>query len=507
MRVPAQPIDLSWFTPLPPARNGIADYSGMLLQEIARLMPCICYCENSLAEAPASVEVRDPTQAFRHLTDQSLILHQIGNNRDHVFVLDALRSFGGVTSLHDLSLLYVHELGTSNLAELYGRMQSPARMLGTTYARHWKEAGVKTAANYILFDMVGEVLSRSSSVIVHSQYARRKLMAVHGEEVGAKIAVIPHFAKKIAMSGSRQARREIGIDPDDLLILTSGFATKAKRFDWLVEALGRLREQGHRFRWIHAGEERPAEYALTQAVRRQPSLAECFEVTGYLTDDKLDGYIAASDIVANLRFPSVGESSGTLARAFSAGRCCIVSDTAAYAEIPRDVVVHVPVFETVNALVRALDQLLRDRALREAFGDRARHFARRFLGIETVAKSYVEVLASSYVQRAKRENDKLGIRKSPRAGTSMPTRLDYDVGHEPPDLTSALGPEGRDFELSLWFSSAERFAAMVMQQPALVDSIVGPHVEIDSVKFIATAAGHLAENGRLGLCVAGRACG
>ena len=106
-----------------------------------------------------------------------------------------------------------------------------------------------------------------------------------------------------------------------------------------------MREQGHRFRWIHAGEERPTEYPLTQAVRGHPGLAECFEVTGYLTDDKLDRYIAASDIVVNLRFPSVGESSGTLARAFSAGRCCIVSDTAAYAEIPRDVVVHVPVFE------------------------------------------------------------------------------------------------------------------------------------------------------------------
>ena len=218
--MPAQPIDLSWFTPLPPARNGIADYSGMLLQEIARLIPCVCYCENSLAETPASVEVRDPAQAFRHLTEQSPILHQIGNNRDHVFVLDALRSFGGVTSLHDLSLLHVHELGTPNLADLYGRMQSPARVLGKTYARHWKEAGVKTAANYILFDMVGEVLSRSSSVIVHSQYARKKLMAVHGDDVGAKIAVIPHFAKKMPISASQagapRARRRSGrsADPD-----------------------------------------------------------------------------------------------------------------------------------------------------------------------------------------------------------------------------------------------------------------------------------------------------
>ena len=42
-------------------------------------------------------------------------------------------------------------------------------------------------------------------------------------------------------------------------------------------------------------------------------------VTGYLGEADLDGYILASDILVNLRFPSVGESSGTLARAFAAG--------------------------------------------------------------------------------------------------------------------------------------------------------------------------------------------
>jgi glycosyltransferase involved in cell wall biosynthesis len=506
--VPAQSIDLSWFTPLPPARNGIADYSGMLLEEIAKLMPCICYSETPLAEAPAGVELRDPQQAFRHLTAASPILHQIGNNRDHVFVLDALRCFGGVTSLHDLSLLYVHELGAANLADLYGQMQQPARALGSTYARHWKQAGLKTAANYLLFDMVGQVLSRSLSVIVHSQYARNKLIAVHGREYESKIAVIPHFAKQMAIASSREARQELGIDPDETLILTSGFATKAKRFDWLVEALGSMRAQGHRFRWIHAGEERPAEYALSAAVKARPGLADCFELTGYLSDDKLDGYIVASDIVVNLRFPSVGESSGTLARAFSAGRCCIVNDTAAYAEIPRDVVVHVPVFDTVGALVRALVPLLDDRALRESFGDRARQYARRFLTIKTVAKSYVEVIASSYVQRALHRTDhSKSCKPQSLAAASTPIRLDFDVADGLPDLTVSLAPTGSGFELTLWFSSPEHFADVTMRQSAWVNSIVGPHVEIENVKFVSAEHQTARQAGRLGLSIAGRACG
>ena len=501
--LPEQYSGLSWFTPLPPARNGVADYAGMLLQEIAKLTPCICYCEDPLAEIPMGVEVRDPLQAFRYLTAHSPILYQIGNNRGHIFALNALRHFGGVTSLHDLSLLYVNELGTPKLADLYGRMQSPARALGATYARHWKEAGVKTAANYILFDMLGEVLSRSLSIIVHSQYARKKLIAVHGEAVAPKITVIPHFAKKLDVTTSRQARRELGIDPSEMLLLTSGFATRAKRFDWLIEALDLLRQRGQRFRWVHAGEERPAEYALTQAVRARPGLAECCEVTGYLTDDKLDCYIAAADIVLNLRFPSVGESSGTLARAFSAGRCCIVSDTAAYSEIPREVVVHVPVLDTVGALVRALDHLLSDKALRDTFGGRARQFARRFLQIETAAKSYIEVVTASYADSAQRTSGNWLGSMQP----AMPIRLDFEVESELPDLSTALGPRANDFELTLWFTSTEHFATVTMQQPSLINSMVGPHVAIDNVKFIAAECDDDKESSRLGVRVAGRACG
>jgi len=239
------------------------------------------------------------------------------------------------------------------------------------------------------------------------------VIAVHGDAASAKITVIPHFAKSLSVT-SQQARDELGIEPNDILVLTSGFATKVKRFDWLIEALDQLRQIGHRFRWIHAGEERPDEFALTEMIRARPWLSECCDVTGYLTDYQLDRYIAAADIVVNLRFPSVGESSGTLARAFSAGRCCVVNDTAAYAEIPRDAVVHMPVFDTAPALVRALDQLLSDQELRNTFGHRAREFARNALSIESVAKRFVDVITASFPHRTYTSRVKAAGRQWPR---------------------------------------------------------------------------------------------
>ncbi|AMJ61158.1 glycosyltransferase family 4 protein [Bosea sp. PAMC 26642] len=469
---------LNWFTPLPPARNGIADYSAMLLEEMVRIVPCACYSQEPLPDLPDGVELRDPRQSFRHFGPQSAVLHQIGNNGGHIFVLEALRRHGGVVSLHDLSLLYLYELASPRLESILRHMQNPARELGETYARHWKEDGVKTAANYILFDMVGEVLKLSRSVIVHSEYARRKLAAVHGAQAASKISVIPHFAPKLKVTDHEAARAALGIAPDEILILTSGFATKVKRFDWLVDALHKLRQQGRAFRWIHAGEERPSEYDLGAAIAARPGLGEVSKITGYIAEDMLDTHIVAADIVVNLRFPSVGESSGTLARAFSAGRCCVVNDTAAYAEIPRDIAVQIPVFDTVEALVRALAGLIDSREIRETFGERARLFAQTTLSLPSVARRYLDVIEASYAEQPTISSEP--ARPRPAA------KIAIDIDGQVPALPALFGQSPGPFELILWFSSADQFASEALRQPSFLRRALGPHLAIESVRFVAS---------------------
>ena len=60
--------------------------------------------------------------------------------------------------------------------------------------------------------------------------------------------------------------------------------------------------------------------------------------------ERVRGLIAAADIVLNLRYPTVGETSGTLLRALGLGRAVLVSDVgAASPNFPDDVCLKVPV--------------------------------------------------------------------------------------------------------------------------------------------------------------------
>src|SRR5207302_9663109 len=80
--------------------------------------------------------------------------------------------------------------------------------------------------------------------------------------------------------------------------------------------------------------------------------------TGYVEDAEFAAHFAAVDRLVNLRYPSAGETSGTLIRAFEAGKPVAVSDYAQFAELPDDCVVKIPFGEREVELLA--DFFLRD---------------------------------------------------------------------------------------------------------------------------------------------------
>jgi hypothetical protein len=281
-----------------------------------------------------------------------------------------------------------------------------------------------------------------------------------------------------------------------------------------MEALAGLRRRGVTFRWIHAGEERPSEYRLREAIDAHPGLRDVSTITGYVTEADLDAYIAAADLVVNLRFPSVGESSGTMARALSAGRCCIVSDTAAYAELPRDSAVHVPIIGAVPALACAIDGLVRNAGLRAAFGMQAARYAQNVLAPRTVARQYADFIDSTESLRKARARSRK--RTSAVRNSAVPLQT-IEVEHADALPAPALRQRFKDaagpFEALLWFSTVDEAARYSLANADVLRCLFGPHVAIDNVRFVnrkrfpGNGAARGAPAIEVGLSVLGRAHG
>jgi len=111
--------------------------------------------------------------------------------------------------------------------------------------------------------------------------------------------------------------------------------------------------------------------------------------SGYVEEEDFAAYFAAVDRLVNLRYPSAGETSGTLIRAFEAGKPVAVSDYAQFAELPDDCVVKIPfgdreVDELADFLVRDLPDP----------SEAQRKWLEENANIEKTVEGYLEALAS-----------------------------------------------------------------------------------------------------------------
>jgi glycosyltransferase involved in cell wall biosynthesis len=466
---------LSVFSPLPPEQNGIADYTFHLLRPLSDLYDCAAFVEDVHAIAPNGVAVRESLQAFRYLSPESRILHQIGNNPGHVFVLEALRKWGGVTTLHDQNLHYLYEVAGTDRATMARRMTATSATMGAAYAAHWHESTIKTKANYVLFDMLDEVLSTSAAVIVHSEFAKRRLALLYRPDRCQNVVVVPHLALPFRGADAAEAALRLNIPEGKPLIVSSGFATSAKRFDWLVAALNEIASRGVEYFWVHAGKERPEEFALSALLDRYPQVKRRCHITGYLTEEDLNTHISACDILINLRFPSVGESSGTLSRAMSAGKCCLVSDTAAYADLPREAVAHVPISNPVPSLVERLEALLIDPIARAKIGRAAQRLADTDWAPAVIAAAYENVIEASR---------RVAAPSAPRAQNSdMSISLALTAQTTRSEIGRALALRTGIVEVVFVAESLDALVSLSLDTPRLLAKLMPTGFEIQSLRL------------------------
>jgi SAM-dependent methyltransferase len=177
------------------------------------------------------------------------------------------------------------------------------------------------------------------------------------------------------------------------LIGSFGFLKPYKRIAESLRAFKRLLKVQPNVKMILVGEPHP-ELPLDQRIHSL-ELSASVRVMGFTEIDDFVGYLAACDIILNLRFPTVGESSGTLLRSLGLGKAVLVSNVGSFAEYPDEICLKVPVdateedslFEYVNLIVTRPD-------LRKALGERARRWVSQECNWNLIAQRYTLFLQS-----------------------------------------------------------------------------------------------------------------
>lgn len=400
---------LAWVSPLPPTPSGIGDYSADLLPEIAQRVPTTAFTTEPQWRPDSAVEeleVRPFEQLEGALAEDSELIavyHQ-GNNVFHEFVYDLSMRFPGVLVLHDVVLHHLL-LDRANRTREWEHFREPLKeqyqdLAPTLYdARRTK---IATDLDKFLFPLSGPLMRRSLLTVVHSDYARE---IARMEFPGGVFQVIPHHPGRppdLLPYSPEQIRSDLGIDAASLFIGSFGYVTIPKQVDLLLEAFAEFLGQEGEGDLVVVGSDEQGGRMGARA--RELEIDHRVRFTGYLPRQEFYSYLNAVDVVVALRYPSAGETSGTLSRALSMGCCLLVGDCGSSAEIPSGACVQVPLHgeangEPVHELARSLRRLADRPGLRRAIGESARRFAATELSLRRCARLYVEAAASASVLR------------------------------------------------------------------------------------------------------------
>ncbi len=366
---------VAFFSPLPPAKSGIADYSAALLDHLTRIAQV-----DSIGEPPAAF---DPSR-------YDVCLYQIGNNPYHDFVYQAALEHPGVVVLHEANLHHLIAYRTIQQGDWDAYLREVEFNAGPE-ALEYARAYVSTRQRGPQYEipMLRAILDRSRGVIVHSDAVGSVV-----RELGftGPIGKIPHGSWLIEPD-RMPYRAKLGLSADAPLIGVFGFLKPYKRIAESLRAFRRLTPLVPEARLILVGEAHP-ELPLASMLRSMNLSAHARHLD-FVPMEDFNGYIGACDIVLNLRYPTVGESSGTLQRAMGMGKAVVVSNIGSFSEYPDEICLKAPVGADEEEHLFEFMNLLTSRPeVGRALGVRARAWVERECSWSTVAGRYRDFLAS-----------------------------------------------------------------------------------------------------------------
>ncbi|MGQ8367485.1 glycosyltransferase family 4 protein [Glaciecola sp. 1036] len=386
------------FCPLPPKPNGIADYLAEQLPYFCREIKVNVVVENSHPTPvgiPLSVSIVRLEQYLWGKEKFSKIPHiyHVGNNPDTTYMLPVLLSRPGLVVIHDLNLHYLIDL--TNLSK--GDKDGYTLALFNNYG----EAGARLGSQLKKFGWKGQfmphelmmnasIVNAAERIIVHSEYSANKIRALGHTNV----KVVPHHlspaVRQYQTKLKMRYRGEQGIPGDKFVITSLGFIAKAKQIKAVLTALMELKQKGYDFVYILAGQCKPHEYDVYQDIA-DSGLQENVLITGFLEEDQFFKHLVASDLIINLRYPSGGETSGTLTRAMGMGLCCIVVDIGPFSELPNDCAVKlVWNSDFAEALQESIKQLMDNPQKRTMIGLNAKKWTAANQNINLTTTAYME---------------------------------------------------------------------------------------------------------------------
>jgi glycosyltransferase involved in cell wall biosynthesis len=364
---------VAWFSPLPPARSGVATVSADLLARLDAELAIDRFVDGGLAGGPRVFDAHDFVWKQRR-DPYDVVVYQLGNAACHDYMWAYLARYPGLVVLHDPQL---HHARARQLLKRQ-RFDDYRREFWYDHPeapRDFVEYAVEGLGGpiYYYWSMLRVVMDTARLVAVHNARVAADLAA---EFPGTRIEAIhlghPSAPADPDPAARARVRSAIGAAAASVVFAAFGKVTPEKRVAAMLRAMAALVHEGRDEHLLLAGD--ADDYPALAGEIAAHRLAARVHVIGHLADDQVPCYLAAADVCLSLRWPTALETSASWLHGLAAGLPTVITDLAHLVDIPSSVALRVDVMDEERTLLDAMRTLASDEALRGRIGRAGRTY-------------------------------------------------------------------------------------------------------------------------------------
>lgn len=361
-------------SPLPPVKSGISEYSERLLEELIKFYDITLYIDDY------DIESRVIDNRFKVLTagenevdfdSYDYLVYNMGNNPSgHEYCYADAINHPGLVILHDLSIYFLYSSFHQHAKDLYSSIYDT---FGPEYFKEIREdfsaanqvgsgADINLVSRYKFFD---ELVNSGNRIMVHSENSFLEIHAKYPEVNVRKIPMIRQMEESFHPMNRKTLLLMYGIPQDAVLVAAFGHIVDTKKNRLSCEVIKKLADKSQKIVYVMVGDGTECDDLVDNKV--------IFKL-GYTELSVFNSFIYHSDIILNLRYPSMGETSAAVLRIMELGKTVIVNDDAWFSELPDTCVKKIPVSNMEYHLEKALQEMIENKEYRDSFGRNAKKY-------------------------------------------------------------------------------------------------------------------------------------
>jgi glycosyltransferase involved in cell wall biosynthesis len=424
-------MKLNWFSPLLPAKSGIANYTSHLLPALAARAEVTLWTDQAEWEPALEAHARVRTYQAQHVSwreanEAAMSIYHLGNNAVfHRSIWELSCQHPGIVVLHDLRLQ--HFFGGVYLVE--GKAAEYLTAMSRYYGDAGYNAGVSLLRGTLSIEYMAErfpltplALDNAMGVLVHNREAVADLQRRNRWPV--VYAPLPYPATPRRSPAGAETYYKYWVQGPYRLIVF-GHIGPARRLNSLFEALAG-HPQREQFRLDLLGDIWDIAAVETQIHSR--GLQDLVRLHGFVSEAALDQALASAHLAVNLRYPTMGETSYCQLRIWNHALPSLVTPMGWYATIPEDAVDFVRPEHEVQDLQDHLSALRANPTRYAAKGENGRRLLERCHTPEAYAQTIIDCATELQRGRARALAYGLAERVSAELGRwSAPNPHDDDV--------------------------------------------------------------------------------